>query len=309
MVEIAEGKVSCDGQPRVAQQDKIISMTRIATFIAITILIMQGCSPLADKNLEEPVARAFEKYLYPSDLGKVIPTGTNPEDSTLLAKRYIERWVSDQLMEHRAKESLTEEQMDFDSQIEEYHRSLLIYTYRQKLLEQKMDTEVTEREIQAYYEENTKNFLLSQDVIKGTFIKVPLSAPNLEQLRRWSWNNREEDLDQLEKYCISYAEKFSDFNDTWVYFSSIKGQLPMRISDPSRYLQSYRNIETSDSLYRYMVHISDYLIEGEVAPVEMVTEDITNIILNKRKIEFINELEHQVYTDGVTRNQFEIYRK
>jgi hypothetical protein len=284
-------------------------MTRIATFIAITILIMQGCSPLADKNLEEPVARAFEKYLYPSDLGKVIPTGTNPEDSTLLAKRYIERWVSDQLMEHRAKESLTEEQMDFDSQIEEYHRSLLIYTYRQKLLEQKMDTEVTEREIQAYYEENTKNFLLSQDVIKGTFIKVPLSAPNLEQLRRWSWNNREEDLDQLEKYCISYAEKFSDFNDTWVYFSSIKGQLPMRISDPSRYLQSYHNIETSDSLYRYMVHISDYLIEGEVAPVEMVTEDITNIILNKRKIEFINELEHQVYTDGVTRNQFEIYRK
>lgn len=284
-------------------------MTRIATFIALTVLMVQGCSQLADKNLEEPVARAFEKYLYPSDLGKVIPTGTNPQDSTLLAKRYIERWVSDQLMEHRAKESLTEEQMDFDSQIEEYHRSLLIYTYRQKLLEQKMDTEVTEREIQEYYEENTKNFLLSQDVIKGTFIKVPLSAPNLEQLRRWSWNNREEDLDQLEKYCISYAEKFSDFNDTWVYFSSIKVQLPMRISDPSRYLQSYRNIETSDSLYRYMVHISDYLIEGEVAPVEMVTEDITNIILNKRKIEFINELEHQVYSDGVTRNQFEIYRK
>jgi hypothetical protein len=284
-------------------------MTRIAPFIALSILIIQGCSPLADKNLEEPVARAFEKYLYPSDLGKVIPSGTNPKDSTLLAKRYIERWISDQLMEHRAMESLTEEQMDFNSQIEEYHRSLLIYTYRQKLLEQKMNTEVSESEVLAYYEENTKNFLLSQDVIKGTFIKVPLSAPNLEQLRRWSWNNREEDLDRLEKYCISYAEKFSDFNDTWVYFSSIKIQFPMTITDPSRYLQSYRNIETSDSIYMYLVHISDYLVEGEVAPVEMVTEDITNIILNKRKIEFINDLEHRVYTDGVTRNQFEIYRK
>jgi hypothetical protein len=42
--------------------------------------------------------------------------------------------------------------------------------------------------------------------------------------------------------------------------------------------------------------------------VELVREDITNIILNKRKIEFIKDLEHRVYTDGASRNQFEIYR-
>jgi len=278
-------------------------------FPLITLFfIVHGCSLFMEKNPEQPLARAFEHYLYPSDLGKVIPLGTNPEDSILLAKRYIETWVKDQLMEHMAEESLTEEQMDFQKQIEEYHRSLLIFTYRQKLLEQKMDTVVTEGEILDYYEENSKNFLLDQDVIKGTFIKVPLSAPNLEQLRRWSWNSREEDLSQIEKYCITYAEKFSDFTDTWINFSSIKMQLPMKISDPSRYLQSYSNIETSDSLFRYLLHISDFLIEGEEAPVEMATKDITNIILNKRKIEFIRELEHRVYSDGVTRNQFEIYR-
>lgn len=278
-------------------------------FPLITLFfIVHGCSLFMEKNPEQPLARAFEHYLYPSDLGKVIPLGTNPEDSILLAKRYIETWVKDQLMEHMAEESLTEEQMDFQKQIEEYHRSLLIFTYRQKLLEQKMDTVVTEGEILDYYEENSKNFLLDQDVIKGTFIKVPLSAPNLEQLRRWSWNSQEEDLSQIEKYCITYAEKFSDFTDTWINFSSIKMQLPMKISDPSRYLQSYSNIETSDSLFRYLLHISDFLIEGEEAPVEMATKDITNIILNKRKIEFIRELEHRVYSDGVTRNQFEIYR-
>lgn len=276
--------------------------------LIILLFLVHGCSLFVDKNPEQPVARAFEKYLYPSDLGNVIPKGTNQEDSALLAKRYIETWVKDQLMQHMAEESLTEEQIDFQKQIEEYYRSLLIFTYRQKLLEQKMDTVITEEEILAYYEENPNNFLLNQNVIKGTFIKVPLSVPNLEQLRRWSWNSREEDLNQIEKYCLTYAEKYSNFTDSWVHFSSIKVQLPMKISDPLRYLQSYRNIETSDSLYRYLVHISDYLIEGEVAPVEMVTEEITTIILNKRKIEFIKELEHRVYSDGVTRNQFEIYR-
>lgn len=282
-------------------------MRRIFPLIAFLALV-QSCSLFVDKNPEQPVARAFEQYLYPSELGKVIPSGTSQEDSTLLAKRYIETWVKDQLMQHMAEESLTEEQLDFETQIDEYHRSLLIFTYRQKLLEQKMDTVITEEEVLAYYEENTKNFLLNQNVIKGTFIKIPLSAPNLEQLRRWSWNSREQDLIEIEKYCLTYAEKYSDFSDSWTYFSSIKMQLPMKISDPTRYLQSYRNIETSDSLYRYLVHITDYLIEGEVAPVEMVTEEITNIILNKRKIEFIKELEHRVYSDGVTRNQFEIYR-
>lgn len=283
-------------------------MRSIISIIALVLFIVQGCSLFVKNDLEEPVARVFENYLYPSDLEKVIPSGTNRQDSMLLAKRYTETWVKDMLMQHRAEESLSEEQMDFETQIEEYHRSLLIYTYRQNLLQQKMDTLVSEHEINSYYEENSKNFVLNQNVIKGTFIKVPLSAPNQDQLRRWSWNNREQDLDQLEKYCLSYAEKYSDFNDTWVDFSSIREQLPRRISNPVRYLNSYRNIEHSDSLFRYLVHISAHLTEGEVAPVEMVSDDIIDIILNKRKIKFIKDLEHRVYTDGVSRNQFEIYR-
>jgi hypothetical protein len=144
-------------------------------------------------------------------------------------------------------------------------------------------------------------------VIKGTYIKVQRSAPRIDQLRAWSRSNGEEDLDQMEKYCITYAEKYNDFNDTWVYFSTIKVQLPMRISDPSRYLRYNRNIETTDSAYHYFLHVADHLPEGEVAPIEMVSDDITNIIMNKRKLEFFQDLEQVVYNDGVTRNQFEIY--
>ena len=277
------------------------------TILLFVIILAGACSQSREDIKEEPVARVFEHYLYPSDLEKVIPSGTSPQDSMLLAKRYTETWVKEMLMQRKAEESLTEEQMDFRRQLEEYHRSLLIYTYRQKLLQQKLDTIISEDEINAYYQENSKNFVLTQNVLKGTFIKVPLSAPRMDELRRWSWNNREEDLDQMEKYCITYAEKYEDFNDTWVDFSTIRVQLPGTISDPVRYLSSRHNIEQSDSRFRYLVHISEYLTEGEVAPVEMVRTDIINIILNKRKLEFINDLEHRVYTEGVTKNQFEIY--
>jgi hypothetical protein len=283
-------------------------MKKTPILIFIWLAAGYGCTLINGNNHEDPVARVFEQYLYPSDMDDAIPDGTSSQDSMILAKRYMHTWVKDQLMLNRAEQFLTEEQKDFNKQIAEYHRSLLIYSYRQKLLQQKLDTVVTGDEIQGYYQENTNNFLLGQDVIKGTFIKVPQSSPRLEELRSWSRSNGEDDLDHREKYCLSYAEKYSDFNDTGVYFSSIKPQLPMTISRPSRYLRYNRNIETTDSIYRYFLHITEHIPEGEVAPLEMVADDISNIILNKRKIEFFQDLEQRVYNDGVTRNQFEIYQ-
>jgi hypothetical protein len=283
-------------------------MRRYLTLIASLFILISGCSVFEKKANEEPLARVFEAYLYPSDLSDAFPPGTSRQDSAIITQRYVETWVKDQLMLNRAEEALSEEQKDFEKQIEEYHRSLLIFSYRQKLLQQKLDTTVAETEIQAYYEENMNSFMLSEDVIKGTFIKIPLSAPRIDELRRWSWNSREEDRVEMEKYCINHADKYSDFSDNWVYFSSIKVQLPMKISQPSRYLRYNKNIETTDSEFRYMLHITDHVTEGEAAPIELVSKDIINIIMNKRKIEFIQDLEQRVYNDGVNRNQFEIYQ-
>jgi len=283
-------------------------MIRYLSVISALILLSNGCSLFTENNQEEPVARVFEQYLYLSDISHAIPVGSSMQDSVVLSKRYVDVWVKDQLMLNIAEQALTEEQKDFDKQIAEYRRSLLIYSYRQKLLQQKLDTIVPDSEVQSYYQENISNFILGQDVIKGTYIRVPITAPRIDELRGWSRSNSEDDLDQMEKYCISYADKYSYFNNTWVYFSSIKVQLPMQISQPSRYLRYNRNIETTDELCRYFLHVTDHLPEGEVTPIELVSDDITNIIMNKRKIEFFQDLEQSVYNDGVNRNQFEIYR-
>ena len=283
-------------------------MFRTLPLIAILFIALHGCSLFEKNGQEEPLARVMDTYLYPSDLSGSIPEGSSNQDSMVIATRYVDTWVKDQLMLNRAEQALSDEQKDFEKQIEEYRRSLLVYSYRQKLLQQKLDTAVAENEIKAYYEENINNFLLNEDVIKGTFLKIPLSAPRVDELRRWSWNSREQDLEEMETYCMTHAEKFSNFSDTWVYFSTIKVQLPMQISDPSRYLRYNKNIETTNSGFRYMLHISDHVTEGEAAPLELVSNDIVNILLNKRKIEFIQDLEQRVYNDGVNRNQFEIYQ-
>jgi len=279
----------------------------IAGFLLATS-VLASCSLLPGMKQDAPVARVMDHYLYTSDLEHVLPDGISKKDSATLASRYVDTWIRDQLMLQQAELALTEEQKDFERQIAEYRRSLLVFSYRQKLLQQKMDTLVPAAEIENYYTENLGNFILSGDVIRGSYMKLPKDAPRMDEVRRWSWNNGEEELDQMEKYCLSYAEKFSDFNESWIYFSSLSDQLPMTISRPSSYLRYNRNIETSDSLYRYMLHISDHLAEGETTPLELVEEDIRNIILNKRKIEFFQELDRSVYNEGVSKKQFELFK-
>ena len=83
--------------------------------------------------------------------------------------------------------------------------------------------------------------------------------------------------------------------------------VPLDIQQPGRFLRYNNNIETSDSLFYYFVHISEYKQEGDTTPLDLIREDIKSLLLNKRKIEFYNNLEKQVYNEGVNRNQFEIY--
>ncbi len=275
--------------------------------IALVFIGVSSCDLLLKKESDQPVARTLDQYLYRSDIKDAIPEGISDQDSMVIARRVIEAWIKNQLMLNRAELALSNEQKDFDKQIEEYRSSLLIYSYRQKLLLQKMDTIITEADILEYYENNINNFVLNKDIVKGAFVKVPLSAPNIGSVRIWSKSGSNDALDQLEKYCINYAEKFDTFNNTWIYFSTILERIPLNIDQLARFIRYNKNIETADSLYHYFIHISEHKTEGDITPMVLIQDDIKSILLNKRKIEFYQNLESQVYNEGVNRNQFEIY--
>ncbi|MFC2089276.1 peptidyl-prolyl cis-trans isomerase [Bacteroidota bacterium] len=281
--------------------------TIIHIFILTGMAVLFSCSLLEPKQEEEVVARVLDQYLYKSDVIGAIPEGTRKADSLVVVSNFIDKWVRKQLMLAKAEEALSEEQKDVNKQIEEYRSSLLIYSYRQKLLQQKMDTVVTEDQIQSYYESNIDNFILSQEIVRAIFVKVPLSAPDINNVRQWTRSGEIDDLDRLEKYCINYAEKFDVFNNSWIYFEALMKQIPMNVSQPGRFLTYNKNMETSDSEFHYFVHIYEFKQEGDTKPLDLIREDIKSILLNKRKIEFYNDLEKQVYNEGVNRNQFEIY--
>ncbi len=274
--------------------------------IAIIFLIC-SCQFNGRRISEDPIARVHDKYLFPSDLAGLQVSGLTDKDSAMIVKNYIDRWIRTQLMVAQAEANLTEHEKDLQKQIDNYRSSLLIYKYKQNLLKTKLDTVVTEDEIQEYYESNPSNFLLSDHIIKGLFLKLPRTAPNIWRVRSWYRSTDEDNIEKLEEYCYEHADVYEWYNEQWTYFEDLIQRIPVNISNKESFLRYNNRIDVRDTTYQYFLSIRDYKLAGTTSPLSMVSNDIKSIILNKRKINFVQGLENEIYRDAQNRNIFEMY--
>ena len=74
------------------------------------------------------------------------------DDSIAIVRDFVEKWVRNQLILSKAELNLTDEEKDVEQQIDNYRTSLLIYAYEQSYLRQNLDTVVTDKEVEKYYE-------------------------------------------------------------------------------------------------------------------------------------------------------------
>ncbi len=276
-------------------------------FLITGILISSSCVQQKDEVKEKPVARVYGEYLHPSDLIDKIPEGLDYEDSIRISRRLIEEWIQNRLLLKQAEIHLPENLREIEKQVEEYRSSLLIFKYKQSLLSQNLDSLVKEEEIERYYEENASNYVLESDIVQVTYIKVPVSAPRISDVRRWYRSDREDYAKLLREYCAEYAEAYAINDSTWIQFADLIDTTPLNIDNPSRYLNYNKNIESRGTDHYHFIRINNRKKEGEVKPLSMVDENIRTVLINKRKLEYLQDLENTVYREGLSRNQVEIY--
>lgn len=258
---------------------------------------------------EKVVAQVGEKKLFQSELIKIIPDEVKDQDSVQMAKDYIRKWVKQELLINKANENLTLEQKNLTKEIEEYRNSLIIYKYKNELMNQQMDTIVTQRQIEQYYNANPDNFKLNRNIVKAIFIKIPNDVANPKLLKELLDDTSNAGINALREYCIQYAKAFDFFNDNWVDFEIVKRNIPVEITDEGQFLDRNNQIELKDSNYYYLVSFHDYKLYNELAPIGYVENNIKNLILNQRKIEFLKQVEENVYKEGIRQNKFKIYNE
>jgi len=273
-----------------------------------SILFFSGwCTKKKDKS-DDPLAKVGETYLYKSHLRNLVKAGLAKEDSLSMINSLTEKWIRKQLILEKAVLNLTDDEKDVEKELDEYRTSLIIYKYEQKLIGEKLDTIVTNGEMMNYYNENPQNFILNNNIVKAVFIKLPLNAQKVPELKEWLKVENDENVKLIDNYCFQQAIKYDYFNDKWIGFENIKMLFPFGSELSDQNVSANKMYEATDSLFHYLLNIRDFQSKGTVAPYYYVEENIKEIIILKRKQKLIYDLENKIYFDAINKNNFKIFK-
>jgi hypothetical protein len=275
--------------------------------ILIVSVLFVGCIKKSPVN-RIPVAEVGKTILYYDEIPNLVNSESNREDSAAIVQNYINKWAKRRLLLQKAEENLSPElKTEILQQLEDSRTNLVIYQYQHQMMLQKMDTLLTDTELENYYTDNENSFILNSNIVKALFIKLPAETPELNRIKTLARSNAQNDLQQLESLCFQFAEKFDDFNEDWVTMDRLSVELPQEIENEENFLKRNTFFETTDSLTVYLISIRDYRLRSSLAPFEYVKDDIKRIIWNSRRFEFIQSLENGIYNEGLKANSFKIY--
>lgn len=275
--------------------------------LLLLILNLTGCNN-KEQNNRIIVAKVGDIVLYYDQIPKPLQPYNSSTDSIAFIQNYINKWAKKELLYLKAEQNLTPElKNEIENQLEDTRANLVIYQYQQQMMLEKMDTVITEEELETYYASNEKKVFLSSNIVKALFIKVPVETPNIDKIRLWSRSNDQKDLQQLESYCYQFAEKFDDFDEEWVTMDRLSVELPQDITIQEDFLKRNTFYETSDSSSLYLISIRDFRLRHSLAPFEFIRDDIKSIILNNRRFEFLQSLENGIYNEAIKKDIFKIY--
>jgi hypothetical protein len=288
--------------------------TRIAPITALFViaLAVAGCKGRQQSNEEvdrKPVARVENTYLYLDELSGIAPPGTSSPDSAQRAEAYIDSWIRKQLLIAEASRKMDINEVQVERKILDYRYSIIAYEYQTYYIKQKLDTAISAAEVESYYKENIDNFVLKQNIVQATFIKVPKTAPRTDKIKEMILSDREKDQRELKSYCLSFSAAYHLSDSTWIVFDDLVRNSPLaEFPNKIQFLKANPYFETSDDSYLYFLKVDSYRITDNTSPLEFVEDEIRNIILNKRKVQLARELEDIVYEEAESNERFEIYK-
>lgn len=299
-------------QTRMSRLAQSVSVHTLALF-ALTVCVA-SCDLIRMKRDQaagagrKPVARVDNVYLYQDELVGIVSEKMSKEDSAQRVSTYIDSWVRKQLLINQAMKEIDINEAEVDRKVLEYRYTLIGYEYQNYYINKKLDANVSDAEIQSYYNEHLDNFILKQNIVRGTFIVVPKGAPRTARLKELMYSTKEKDIEELRSFCLRFSSAYHIADSTWIEFDNLVGGSPLaEIPNKVQFLKSNPYYETTDNDSQYYLKVDEYKISDNASPIEFVKEEIRNIILNKRKVELAKKLEEDVYENAAKRKEFEVY--
>ncbi|RNL95040.1 peptidyl-prolyl cis-trans isomerase [Sinomicrobium pectinilyticum] len=283
-------------------------MLRKSIIGLIIVLNLGACSYFRSDETVDAVARVGDSYLYKKDLSGIYGENMSREDSLVVKNNFVNNWAMRQLFMEKAKINLPEEQLrEFEKLIEEYKTDLYTTTYKEALVNSAMDTAVTDAEVESFYNNTEDNFKLNEELWRFRYIEVSPDFEKLAEVREKFRRFGETDKAELEEMAIQF-KSYSLEDSIWVKTSQIFQKIPLLGNEENeKNIKKSNFIELTDSLGVYLVYINDILHRHDNAPMSYIKPTIKQILLNRKKLEFLRKLEKEIMDEAVRKKKFQTY--
>tara|TARA_B110000116_G_scaffold23479_1_gene18026 strand:+ start:232 stop:1080 length:849 start_codon:yes stop_codon:yes gene_type:complete len=282
-------------------------MKRI-TILLLIISSLASCNYFVVQEKEETsseiIAIVNTEKLFKEDLKNVLPQSISKEDSIVLVQSFINDWAIKQLLLNRAENNNSLEDInEINDLVNDYRESLLINNYKEILIKQQLDTVINDTEINAFYSKSKGNFRLNKELIKVKYLHFDHKVISKKEFLKLFKSEEIEDLEALEKQQLSF--KYYQFNDSiWTQLDKVLLKLPF---SKENLLKKTKLLQKQDSIGLYLVAIKDVLVRNDIAPLSYIKPTIKQMILHKRKIELIRDIEKIIVKDATKNNNFKVY--
>ena len=254
------------------------------------------------------IASVGEDNLYESDLENLLPENYKEEDSIVLTKSFINTWAKELLLYKKAKENLSEDQNDeIDQLVRNYRQSLYVNDFKERLIQQDLDTTIRQVELIKYYNASKENFKLNEELLKIKYVAFGTDFKDKKEVIEKFESDEIEDLEDLENLTINFKDYILR-DSLWISYDEFLERIPIfKGESKGKLLKKSKLLQKEDSLGVYLVAVNEILKRNDIAPLSYVRSNIKQLILHKRKLELIREIEKTLLNDAIKNNEFKEY--
>lgn len=275
-------------------------MYKSLLLISLAFLLF-ACNKKSESPVEEKfVASIGQEKLYEKELMQAIGPFVDATDSAKLADKYIDDWLTERVMYNEAMKLMTDT-AEISKKIMQYRRQLYSHEYCNKYIYSNVNMNITEKEISDYYDKHLNEYIINTSYVKAHYMTIP---PQITRYYEIFDKLRKSDLDseqELGDYCdgpdknVYFVKDWVELND-FLKLINFSGSL-----EP--YELKYKNtLDYIRDTLHYLVKIDDYVVPGDLLPIELAKPQIIQIIMNKRRhdkyIQGKKELLNKYKSDG-----------
>lgn len=280
---------------------------KIIQYTIITILPFMSLTScqLLDKTASGEgavIAEAYDKILFEGDIKSILPENISAQDSTAFVNSFIDRWIRDQVVIVEAEKYVAKD-INIDRLVSDYRSSLLSYNYEKRLIEDRLDTVITEEAFQLFYEQEKEQFKLTEPLVLVERFKIPSKAKRIDAFFT-NWRNKREK--KIKKYIETHAIDYSIDTVNYMSVETLLLDLPSKFK-AREFKKS--SIQHYDAGYEYFVKVIDFKDKGEVPPLSYIRETLRKRILHDRKNALMQSVKQKLYDIAIETKQIKINNK